>query len=43
MNDYININLFIKNYDDFNSNFDYKNDDLLYNDYVSNYNEIEEN
>lgn len=28
---------------DFNSNFDYKNDDLFYNDYVSNYNELEEN
>ena len=43
MNDYININLFIKNYDDFNSNFNYENDDLFYNDYVSNYSEIEEN
>ena len=44
MNDYININSFIKKYDDFNSNFDYNNsDDLFYNDFVSNYNEIEEN
>lgn len=44
MNDYININSFIKNYDNYNNNFDYNNsDDLFYNDFISNYQEIEEN
>ena len=44
MNEYININSFIKNYDELNDNFDYNNsDDLFYNDFISNYNELEEN
>ena len=44
MNDYVNINSFIKNYDYYNNNFDYNNsDDLFYNDFISNYTQIEEN
>lgn len=42
-NSYININSFIKNYDNYNNNFDYENKDLFYNDFISNYQEIEEN
>lgn len=42
-NSYININSFIKNYDEFNSNYNFENNDLFYNDYISSYQEIEEN
>lgn len=43
MNDYINLNKFVKDYDEYNNNFDYNNNDLYYNDFVSNYEELEEN
>lgn len=43
MNDYINLNKFVKDYDEYNNNYDYNNSDLYYNDFVSNYEELEEN
>lgn len=42
MNDYININSFIKNYDEINTDFDFNNNDLYYNDFISNYEEFTE-
>lgn len=41
-NEYININSFIKNYDELNTDFDFSNNDLYYNDFISNYNELTE-
>lgn len=41
MNDYININSFIKNYDETNTDFNFNKDDLFYNDFISNYEELE--
>lgn len=40
MNDCININDIIKNYDEKNNNYNYNNDDLFYNDFISNYEEV---
>lgn len=42
MNDYININDFIKNYDEKNTDFNFNNNDLYYNDFISNYDEFTE-
>ena len=42
MNDYININDFIKNYDNQNNDFNYSDNDLFYNEYISNYEEFTE-
>lgn len=42
MQDYMNINEFIKNYDELNTDFDFNNNDLYYNDFISNYNELTE-
>lgn len=42
MNDYININDFIKNYDNQNNDFNYSDNDLFYNDFISNYEEFSE-
>lgn len=42
MNDYININSFIKSYDEINTNMDYNNSDIFYNEYISNYEEFTE-
>lgn len=39
-NQYINVNEFIKNYDNQNDDFSYNNDDIYYNDFISNYEEI---
>lgn len=39
-NQYINVNEFIKNYDNQNIDFNYNDDDLFYNDFISNYEEI---
>lgn len=40
MKDYINVNEFIKNYDNKNVDFNYNDDDIYYNDFISNYEEI---
>lgn len=42
MDDYININDFIKNYDNQNNDFNYSDNDLFYNDFISNYEEFSE-
>lgn len=42
MNDYININDFIKNYDNQNNDFNYSDNDIFYNEYISNYEEFTE-
>ena len=42
MNEYININSFIKNYDNQNNDFNYSDNDLFYNDFISNYEEFSE-
>ena len=42
MQDYMNINEFIKNYDELNTDFNFSNNDLYYNDFISNYNELTE-
>lgn len=42
MQDYININDFIKNYDNQNNDFNYSDNDLFYNEYISNYEEFTE-
>lgn len=42
MNDYININDFIKNYDNQNNDFNYSDNDIFYNDFISNYEEFTE-
>lgn len=39
-NQYININEFIKNYDNKNVDFNYNDDDIYYNDFISNYEEV---
>lgn len=40
-NQYINVNEFIKNYDNKNDDFNYNNsDDIFYNDFISNYEEL---
>lgn len=39
-NQYVNINEFIKNYDNQNIDFNYNDDDIYYNDFISNYEEI---
>lgn len=41
-NEYININSFIKNYDEINTNTDFENSDIYYNDFISNYEEFTE-
>lgn len=40
-NQYVNINEFIKNYDNKNVDFNYNDDDIFYNDFISNYEEID--
>ena len=40
MQDYVNINDIIKNYDEKNNNYNYNNDDLFYNEFISNYEEV---
>lgn len=40
-NQYVNINEFIKNYDNQNVDFNYNDDDIYYNDFISNYEEID--
>lgn len=40
-NQYVNINEFIKNYDNKNVDFNYNDDDIYYNDFISNYEEID--
>lgn len=41
MNDYINVNDFIKNYDNQNDDLNYNNcDDIYYNDFITNYEEV---
>lgn len=42
MQDYININSFIKNYDEINTDFNFNKDDLFYNKFISNYEEFTE-
>lgn len=42
MPDYVNVNEFIKNYDNKNTDFDFSNNDLFYNDFISNYEELTE-
>lgn len=39
-NQYVNINEFIKNYDNQNDDFIYNDNDIYYNDFISNYEEI---
>lgn len=40
-NQYINVNEFIKNYDNKNDDFNYNNiDDIFYNDFITNYEEV---
>lgn len=39
-NQYININEFIKSYDKQNIDFNYNDDDIYYNDFITNYEEI---
>lgn len=40
-NQYINVNEFIKNYDNKNVDFNYSNDDdIFYNDFITNYEEV---
>lgn len=41
-NSYININSFIKSYDEINTDFNFNKDDLFYNEYISNYEEFSE-
>lgn len=41
-NSYININSFIKNYDEMNTNTDFNDNDIFYNEYISNYDEFTE-
>ena len=42
MDNYINVNNFIKNYDNKNNDFNYNQDDnIYYNDFISNYDIIE--
>lgn len=40
-NQYVNINEFIKSYDNKNVDFNYNDDDIYYNDFISNYEEID--
>lgn len=40
MNDYININDIIKNYDEKNNDYNYSDSELFYNDFISNYEEV---
>lgn len=40
-NQYVNINEFIKNYDNQNVDFNYNDDDIYYNDFITNYEEID--
>lgn len=40
-NQYVNINEFIKNYDNQNIDFNYNDDDIYYNDFITNYEEID--
>lgn len=40
MNDYINVNDFIKNYDNQNNDFNFSDNDIYYNDFISNYEEV---
>lgn len=42
MPDYMNINEFIKSYDEKNNDFDFSNNDLYYNEFISNYEELSE-
>lgn len=42
MQDYININDFIKSYDNKNNDFNYNDNDIFYNDFISNYEEFTE-
>lgn len=42
MQDYININDFIKSYDNKNNDFNYSDNDIFYNDFISNYEEFSE-
>lgn len=42
MQDYININDFIKNYDNQNNDFNYNDNDIFYNEFISNYEEFSE-
>lgn len=42
MQDYININDFIKSYDNQNNDFNYNDNDIFYNDFISNYEEFTE-
>ena len=42
MPDYMNINEFIKNYDNQNNDFNYNDNDIYYNDFISNYDEFTE-
>lgn len=39
-NQYVNINDFIKNYDNQNIDFSYNDDDIYYNDFITNYEEV---
>lgn len=39
-NQYVNINEFIKNYDNQNIDFSYNDDDIYYNDFITNYEEV---
>lgn len=39
-NQYINVNEFIKNYDNQNIDFNYNDDDIYYNDFITNYEEV---
>ena len=40
MNDYINVNDFIKNYDNQNDCIYNNDDDIYYNDFITNYEEV---
>ena len=40
-NQYVNINEFIKNYDNQNVDFNYSDDDIYYSDFISNYEEVQ--
>lgn len=42
MQDYMNVNEFIKNYDEKNTDFNFNKDDLFYNEFISNYEEFSE-